>query len=111
MVIPNTWAIHRNEDEYPDANKFIPERFLTTDAEISSALLAEGHYGFGFGRRCVKWEFLVSHSAQMLFRACPGKYLATRTIWLGLVRLIWAFDITPKVQSLNPDDCTSGITM
>ena len=51
MVIPNTWAIHRNEDEYPDANEFKPERYLKTDVEINSASLAEGHYGFGFGRR------------------------------------------------------------
>lgn len=50
MVIPNTWAIHRNKDEYPEANVFKPERFLKTELE-STASLAEGHYGFGFGRR------------------------------------------------------------
>lgn len=52
MVIPNIWSMHRNEAEFPEADKFIPERYLKDIVyPIKSTALTEGHYGFGFGRR------------------------------------------------------------
>ena len=53
-IIPNVWSMHRNEDIYPDSSNFIPERYLDgVKKPIKLGGLIEGHYGFGFGRRCV----------------------------------------------------------
>lgn len=53
MVIPNIWAMHRDEEQYPNANDFIPERFLQDEKAAVPSLsdLTDGHYGYGFGRR------------------------------------------------------------
>ncbi len=53
MVIPNVYAMHRNEAEFPDANNFKPERYLKDLVHpLTPAGITEGHYSFGFGRRC-----------------------------------------------------------
>jgi len=78
MVIPNVYAMHRNEAEFPDATKFKPERYLKDLVHpLHPAAITEGHYAFGFGRRI-----------------CPGKVFAAQTVWIGIVRLIWAFNFT-----------------
>lgn len=53
MVIPNIWAMHRDEGQYPNASEFIPERHLHDEKSAAPTLsdLTDGHYGFGFGRR------------------------------------------------------------
>jgi len=100
MVIPNIWSMHRNETDFPDSAKFMPERYLKDIVyPIKSTALTEGHYGFGFGRR-----------------GCPGKYLAGQTIWIALVRLIWGFNITnardENGRIIRPDvnHSSNGIT-
>ncbi|KAK7044399.1 cytochrome P450 [Favolaschia claudopus] len=103
MVIPCIWSMHRNEAQYPNAYKFDPERFLTPEMregeELNESELTQGHYGFGFGRR-----------------KCPGQYLAAKSAWIAMVRLLWAFNIEPAKDAsgntikVDPDDCTSGIT-
>lgn len=52
MVIPNIWSMHRNEQEFPGASKFMLERwFKDVASPIKLSSLVEGHYAFGFGRR------------------------------------------------------------
>ncbi len=52
MVIPNIYTMHRNEEVYPEATKFRPERYLKDLVRpITAAAMSEGHYAFGFGRR------------------------------------------------------------
>ncbi|KAI0922932.1 hypothetical protein AcW1_002551 [Taiwanofungus camphoratus] len=99
-IVPNIWAVHHNESLYPDPFKFEPERFMPADGGILNLKsLNEGHSGFGFGRRI-----------------CPGQYLAAKTVWIGVVRLLWAFDITPPVDASgapilpDPAACRPGIT-
>lgn len=76
MVIPNIYTMHRNEEVYPEATKFRPERYLKDLVRpITAAAMSEGHYAFGFGRR-----------------VCPGKVFAAQTIWIGMIRLMWAFN-------------------
>jgi len=49
-------------------------------------------------------------------RKCPGQYLGSKTIWIGLTRLLWAFDIGPEYDRngvplpVDPNHCTSGMT-
>ncbi|KAF8066014.1 cytochrome P450 [Lyophyllum atratum] len=98
-VIPCIWSMHRNEVEFPTPEKFIPERFSRDDWIPTFESLTEGHYTFGFGRR-----------------KCPAYNLASKSVWIALVRLIWAFDIIPQLDSsgapIYPDtnDCTSGMS-
>ncbi|GJE88935.1 cytochrome P450 [Phanerochaete sordida] len=99
QVVPCIWTMHRNPLQYPTPDVFDPDRFVRGNSTASADTLAEGHYGFGFGRR-----------------KCPGQYLAARTIWLAVVRLLWAFNIGPardaagNALSVDPADCTSGIS-
>lgn len=99
MVIPNIWAMQHNVEQFPDPLTFNPDRFLNDAHTRGPDTLIEGHYGFGFGRRI-----------------CPGRHLGARTVWLGVTRLVWAFDIRPQTEldaaSILPDpnNCTSGIT-
>ncbi|KAF8531834.1 cytochrome P450 [Gautieria morchelliformis] len=96
MVIPCIWTMHHNEKVFPESYTFNPERFISQDVPIN---LVEGHYGFGFGRR-----------------KCPGQYLAAKSVWIAVTRLIWGFDISleydlrGKPIPVDPARCTSGVT-
>lgn len=49
-------------------------------------------------------------------RVCPGQYLASKSVWIGIVRLLWAFNITPPIDANgkpilpDPAACRSGLT-
>lgn len=53
MVIPNIWAMQHHEKVYPDPLTFNPDRFMREGTHAKHDSMTEGHYGFGFGRRCV----------------------------------------------------------
>ncbi|KAI0034588.1 cytochrome P450 [Vararia minispora EC-137] len=98
LVVPCIWTMHRNEDEFPDASVFDPDRFLDKSSLTRAESLTEGHYSFGFGR-------------------CPGQYLGSKTIWIAVTRLLWAFNISAKrnpktglPMTVDPDRCTYGMT-
>ncbi|KAF7366046.1 Cytochrome P450 [Mycena venus] len=101
-VVPSIWHMHHNEEEFPDSYTFDPERFLskTDGTAVGGDSLAEGHYGFGFGRR-----------------KCPGQHMATKSTWIAIVRVLWAFNIetrqdaTGNLMKIDPEDCTSGLTV
>ncbi|KAJ7360682.1 cytochrome P450 [Mycena albidolilacea] len=96
-VISSLWNMHHNEAEFPNSYTFDPERFLNKDHGVEG--LGEGIYGFGFGRR-----------------ECPGQHMASRSQWIAIVRVLWAFNIEPaKDERGNPipldiDNCTEGLT-
>ncbi|KAH0581463.1 hypothetical protein H2248_012543 [Termitomyces sp. 'cryptogamus'] len=99
-IIPCIWSMHRNAKEYPNPEEFKPERFLRNDDSLLTFdSLTEGHYTFGFGRR-----------------KCPAYNLASKSVWIAIVRLLWAFDIRPCLGSdgkpiyPDPNDCTSGMS-
>lgn len=48
LVFPVTHNMHSDEDVYPDYDTFNPDRFRD-----DKSTMTEGHYTFGFGRRCV----------------------------------------------------------
>ncbi|KNZ77986.1 Cytochrome P450 705A20 [Termitomyces sp. J132] len=97
---PSIGYVHRNAKEYPNPEEFKPERFLRNDDSLLTFdSLTEGHYTFGFGRR-----------------KCPAYNLASKSVWIAIVRLLWAFDIRPCLGSdgkpiyPDPNDCTSGMS-
>lgn len=98
-VMANVWAIHHDASRYPDPFVFNPGRFLKSDEKLRPESLHEGHYGFGFGRR-----------------ACPGQHLASKSVFIAIVRLLWAFEISPPLDTegrpVRPDPtaCRNGIT-
>jgi len=92
MVIPNIWAMHRDEEQFDRPSEFIPERYLPAETSSAPTLfdLADGHYGFGFGRRI-----------------CPGRSLASQTVWIAITRIMWACNVdfakTPDGQRIPID--------
>lgn len=66
VLVSNMFAVHRNNDVYPEADKFIPERFMnnlkTMSASANSKIEQRDQYNFGWGRRI-----------------CPGIYLVRET--------------------------------
>ncbi|KAG1748494.1 cytochrome P450 [Suillus paluster] len=68
-VICNAWGISRDEKRYPDASRFMPERFIDVDGALTDDDPAE--YIFGLGRR-----------------ACPGRYTADASMWSAIVTML-----------------------
>ncbi|KAG5724323.1 O-methylsterigmatocystin oxidoreductase [Termitomyces sp. T112] len=72
-VIANVWSMTHDESRYAEPNLFKPERFfdengyLNTDDDIIS---------FGFGRRI-----------------CPGRHMASSTLWLLFSSILATFNI------------------
>jgi cytochrome P450 len=66
MFLANTWAIHRDEEEYGRPNDFIPERFLNNKFGTRNPVADEDHrrvsYGFGAGRRICSGQHLAENS-------------------------------------------------
>ncbi|KIL53882.1 hypothetical protein M378DRAFT_174541 [Amanita muscaria Koide BX008] len=48
LVIPNVWAIGRDEAIYQDPERFMPERFFNADGALNNDTV---NYVFGFGLR------------------------------------------------------------
>ncbi|KAI9268823.1 cytochrome P450 [Phascolomyces articulosus] len=83
-LIANMHVIHHNEDFYPDADKFVPDRYLDDLRPMYSSANspAEGrdHFNFGFGRR-----------------VCIGTYLAELEIFNVWVRLFSRCVVEPVI--------------
>ena len=71
-VVANVWGIHLDPELYPNPHDFNPDRF---DNERL------GHMAFGFGRR-----------------VCTGQHIAKNSLFLNISRMLWAFDIGPKMR-------------
>ncbi|KAG8213046.1 cytochrome P450 [Butyriboletus roseoflavus] len=78
-VVANIWAMHRNEDDYPEPDIFKPERFLV-DGRLNGDKSTDS-LAFGFGRR-----------------VCPGRYTADGSVWAAIVSILYAFKITKAVD-------------
>ncbi|KAG2069085.1 cytochrome P450 [Suillus decipiens] len=91
-VICNIWAMSRDEVRYPNASRFMPERFLDVDGALTDDDPAG--YIFGFGRR-----------------GCAGRYTADASMWAAIVTILAtvefssakdeqgkAIDFTPKFR-------------
>jgi cytochrome P450 len=72
----NVWAIHHNKREFPEPDRFNPERFLTEKTETKPFPNSKGYMTFGWGRR-----------------VCAGQGLAEQGTFISIARLLWAFRI------------------
>lgn len=73
MIIPNVWAMTRDEQMYPEADLFNPERFMNQNGKEADQTDPRD-FIFGFGRR-----------------ECPGKVFADANVWLVSACIIAAF--------------------
>ncbi|KIJ12558.1 hypothetical protein PAXINDRAFT_14638 [Paxillus involutus ATCC 200175] len=73
IVFTNIWAMSRDEARYPNAAKFVPERFLTAEGELNED--DPSGFVFGFGRR-----------------RCPGRYAADASLWIAIATMLATLD-------------------
>jgi len=81
-IIGNHWCISHDPLVFPSPDDFDPSHFLvpTIDPETGKERLTANelqHFTFGFGRR-----------------ACAGKEIANRSLWITTAFLLWSFNIT-----------------
>ncbi|KAF7791631.1 hypothetical protein EIP86_002650 [Pleurotus ostreatoroseus] len=79
-VLQNLWAIGRDPEDFPEPDRFKPERFLHEDSDGSMHVkgATQKPFAFGFGRRI-----------------CPGSNVAMRNLFIEIACVLWAFDISP----------------
>jgi cytochrome P450 len=100
-IMLNVWAIHMDETRHPNPREFCPERYendnqTAADSAANPDASQRDHFTFGSGRRI-----------------CQGMHVAERSLFLGMSRMLWGFNITPKVRdgkpvAINPDKLTQG---
>ncbi|BGP40833.1 hypothetical protein JCM10450v2_004836 [Rhodotorula kratochvilovae] len=92
-VVANLESIHHNEKDFPDSDRFDPERFMVKRDYPGKW----GHSAFGFGRRI-----------------CPGMHLAENSIFINIARILWGFsiakarDASGKEIDVDINDFTDG---
>ncbi|KAJ9649238.1 hypothetical protein H2201_004246 [Coniosporium apollinis] len=85
-VLNNVWAINMDPKRYPDPRRFDPDRYANdflnaSDAASNPDASKRDHFTFGAGRRI-----------------CPGIHVAERSLFLGISRMLWAFNFEPAVD-------------
>ncbi|GAA5824646.1 hypothetical protein JCM11251_005288 [Rhodosporidiobolus azoricus] len=97
ILLANHWAIHLDPELYPDPHRFKPSRFIDEKmGEVGGTKYSDiGHHGYGFGRR-----------------ACPGKWIAERSLFITFTRLLHCFTFAhPPPSSPGPSPTLSTISL
>ncbi|KAF9475161.1 cytochrome P450-like protein [Pholiota conissans] len=82
-IIPNVWAMTRDPTRYEDPETFNPSRFLDENNRLNNGTMT---YVFGFGQRI-----------------CPGRYMASATMWLTITTVLSTFNIRPRKDASGND--------
>lgn len=101
-VMNNVWSIHMDPKRHPNPRVFNPERYENDrqslgDAAVNADPSKRDTFTFGAGRRI-----------------CPGIHVAERSLFLGMSRILWAFNIEPALDDQgkpiipDPDRLTQG---
>ena len=101
-VMQNVYTIHMDPHRYPDPRVFNPSRYANDhktayDSANSPDVSERDHFTFGSGRRI-----------------CQGMHVAERSLFLGISRILWGFNITPAESAEgkgilpDPDEYTQG---
>ncbi|CAL1706613.1 unnamed protein product [Somion occarium] len=86
-IFMNTWGIHHNEDCFYTPEVFDPERYLHSEFGTKAGVDTTEYrndFIFGAGRRI-----------------CPGSLLASNSIALNVMYMIWAFNFTPTRDPIS----------
>ncbi|KAM5539712.1 hypothetical protein V8D89_006525 [Ganoderma adspersum] len=76
IILANTWAFAHDPRNYPEPEKFMPERYLTGEGELNPDIRDPRSFTFGYGRR-----------------ACPGKYFGDTALWITVASVLHTFSI------------------
>ncbi|OCH93180.1 cytochrome P450 [Obba rivulosa] len=83
-ILVNQWAILHDEQHYSDPFAFNPDRFCVRD-DVSTPL-HPAEASFGHGRRI-----------------CPGRHFANDVLWLMMVNILAAFNISKCIDAEGND--------
>ena len=88
-----------NENEYPDASAFKPERFIK-DGQLDSNIRDPATIAFGFGRRLDELSLLsdVVELIKRKCRLCPGYHIAFSTLWLTVATILATFNLSKAMD-------------
>ncbi|KAA8647949.1 hypothetical protein EYZ11_008690 [Aspergillus tanneri] len=95
-IVLNVWGMHHDSNRWKEPEHFQPDRFEDFPA-LASTYAASGewdkrdHYGYGAGRRI-----------------CPGIHLAERNLFIGVAKLLWAFEFSEPPGSKSDISAESG---
>lgn len=95
-VVLNVWGMHHDKNRWSHPEDFEPDRFseyvaLAPSYAASGEWEKRDHYGYGAGRRI-----------------CPGIHLAERNLFIGIAKLLWAFEFTQPTGTESNTDPKSG---
>ncbi|KAK5111603.1 hypothetical protein LTR85_011832 [Meristemomyces frigidus] len=101
-VLPNGYTIQMDPERHLEPRQYNPDRYNDDDLSLADSAAnpdasKRDHFNFGAGRRI-----------------CQGMHVAERSLFLGIARLMWAFDITPAQDDEgrdvlpDPDRYTQG---
>ncbi|KAJ5302937.1 hypothetical protein N7476_009736 [Penicillium atrosanguineum] len=96
----NVWAIHHNEREFPDPDRFNPDRYVKDSLDQRPFPGEKGYMTFGWGRR-----------------VCSGQGLAEQGTFITVARLLWGFRIEKALNDQGNEipvdifDYTNGLNM
>jgi hypothetical protein len=120
-VVHNVWSINHDEKRYPEPREFRPERYEGDRLKAGeSAALRDAtnrdHNTLVRPRRSKHStepddaiSVLVSARFGAGRRLCPGLNVAERSLFLGISRMLWAFNISPEIDADgNPIPVYSG---
>ncbi|OAG44327.1 hypothetical protein AYO21_01323 [Fonsecaea monophora] len=103
-VINNVWSIHMDPKRSPEPRRFNPDRFKDDHTTLYQSANGDpakrDNFNFGAGRRL-----------------CQGIHIAERSLFLGISRLLWGFELSKPLDKngvpITPDidDLVGGITV
>jgi cytochrome P450 len=94
-MLNNVYSINMDPNRFPNPRQFQPERYKDDFQSLREAASnpdasKRDQYTFGAGRRI-----------------CPGVHVAERSLFLGISRMLWAFESKPELdgnkQPILPD--------
>ena len=97
-VILNVWGMHHDPANYQHPEDFYPEHFekyplLAPAYAAAGPGQARDHFGYGAG-----------------LRICPGIHLAERNLFIGVAKLLWAFDFKEPDGVYSDIDPRTGMS-
>jgi cytochrome P450 len=95
-VILNGWGMQHDAARFARPEVFDPAHYAGFTRPASALALEadpakRDHYGYGSGRRL-----------------CPGIHLGERNLWVGIAKLLWAFEICAVEGEMPDTDAVTG---